>query len=222
MLYRSYIDKFTDEEIIKFANESHFFSEFTKKLGYKGNHRLGKNSRDAIKRKLTSLGIKFSDIYSKEIKKETIINYSRGESGKNSIKNGMLGEQNFVIDCINNDIIVSKPLNPNSIYDFVIDINSKLYKVQVKTSTSIKNNTTYFRTRCGKNGDKINYDIKDVDYFYLYSILRKKGFLVKNEGNSQSGYKIRFEKAQNNMKENIRYEEDYIFSKVIEEIKNQK
>lgn len=213
---RNYINNFTDDELITFAKESKFLSDFTRKIGYKGNNRLGANSRKLIKEKLNSLGINLTDCCKKNINEMSIKNYT-GFDGTKGLQDGFYAEQLFVLKCLEYNIIVSKPIQPTSSYDFIIDINNTLLKIQVKASSSIKSNTTYFRTRHGDAKD-IGYSTLECDYFFLYSIPRKKAFFIKNDNPGQSGYKIRFDRPQNNSSKKIRYEEDCLFDTVIKNI----
>ena len=55
----------------------------------------------------------------------------------NATQKGNYTEQLFILWCIQNSIPVSKPVYDNYPYDFVIDINNKLLKIQIKTSHNI-------------------------------------------------------------------------------------
>lgn len=50
------------------------------------------------------------------------------------LKNGYLSEQRFIVEAMENDVLVSKPITNTEIYDFVVDVNKSLYRVQVKKS----------------------------------------------------------------------------------------
>lgn len=64
-------------------------------------------------------------------------------------------------------IILSQPTNPSSRYDFIADINGKLYRIQCKTSCLLSNNRIQFSTK-SKNWNSGEYHsyLNDVDYFY--------------------------------------------------------
>ena len=51
----------------------------------------------------------------------------------NSHFKGEITEQQVAIEFLTLGYLVSKPLVQRSRYDFVVDINHKLYKIQVKT-----------------------------------------------------------------------------------------
>lgn len=64
-------------------------------------------------------------------------------------------------------IILSQPTNPSCRYDFVAEMNNKLYRIQCKTSILLSNNRIKFHTK-SKNwntGDYHSY-LNEIDYFY--------------------------------------------------------
>lgn len=52
----------------------------------------------------------------------------------NKTQKGDITEQKFILYCLENDIPISKPIGNNLPYDFIIEYNQKLLKIQVKTS----------------------------------------------------------------------------------------
>ena len=46
---------------------------------------------------------------------------------------GDITEYRFALYCMEHNIAISKPMNNNLPYDFIIEINRKLLKLQVKT-----------------------------------------------------------------------------------------
>lgn len=52
---------------------------------------------------------------------------------------GMVGEMTFVSMCYRFNLHCSKPLTDSSDYDFIVDNGKKLFKVQVKTISCIRN-----------------------------------------------------------------------------------
>ena len=87
----------------------------------------------------------------------------------NKTQIGDISEQKFVLYCLERDIPISKPIGNNLPYDFIIDLNNKLYRIQVKTAYAGKTNDTWiFNTRStSKNYNEVvnkNY-IGKIDYF---------------------------------------------------------
>jgi len=50
------------------------------------------------------------------------------------LKNGYVTEQKFIVEAMQHDLAVSRPITNTELYDFIIDTGDKLYKVQVKKS----------------------------------------------------------------------------------------
>ena len=87
----------------------------------------------------------------------------------NKTQIGDISEQKFVLYCLNHDVPILKPIGNNLPYDFIIDFNNQLYKIQVKTAYTVKTiNSWIFNTRStSKNYTEItnkNY-IGKIDYF---------------------------------------------------------
>lgn len=83
---------------------------------------------------------------------------------------GEVTEQQVATEFLKRGYLISKPLVQSSKYDFIVDINHKLYKIQVKTST-VRENGSYFdfatsishtNTRGTVN---LSYSDQDVDFF---------------------------------------------------------
>ena len=64
---------------------------------------------------------------------------------------------------------VSRPLLQSSKYDCIIDINGKLYKIQIKTARNKDNNSFVFNcksvTTTGKQSITATYTKDEIDYF---------------------------------------------------------
>ena len=59
---------------------------------------------------------------------------------------GEITEQQVVLEFLKLGIMVSKPLVQSSKYDYIVDINNKLYKIQIKTGTLKENSHIDFAT----------------------------------------------------------------------------
>jgi hypothetical protein len=71
------------------------------------------------------------------------------------------------------NIVISQPITPDSKYDYIADINNRLYRIQCKTSIlSEDENSITFRcvtTGRGTNGNYSHkYSKEDIDFFYTY------------------------------------------------------
>ena len=91
----------------------------------------------------------------------------------NSTQKGDITEYKFILYCLQKEIPINKPISNNLPYDFIIDFNNQLLKVQVKTARLISttNDTITFNTRsCSKNyNEVVSTDYKGkIDYFATY------------------------------------------------------
>ena len=74
---------------------------------------------------------------------------------------GEYAESLFTTYCIEKGYIVSKPFGHETRYDLVVDVNNKLQRVQVKS-------TEYIRSRDNELQVRVNYTVKEIDWFAIY------------------------------------------------------
>ena len=88
---------------------------------------------------------------------------------------GKLGEMAFEKDCYLKGFKISKACVEAYPYDYILDIEGKLYRIQVKTTINYDGDKYRFSTNKtslvhGK-WKSSKYTPEDVDYFYLYCLL---------------------------------------------------
>lgn len=120
-------------------------------------------------------------------------------------------------------IMVSTPYGQNSRYDFIIDVNNNLYRVQVKASKIDDDHSKFtFYTASshitGRGHHKKTYSSKEVDLFATYC----EGHvyiipILECEGKKQKT--LRFVPPKNNQKEGIYYAKDYELDLWLDSIK---
>ena len=99
---------------------------------------------------------------------------------------------------------VSIPFGEDSRYDFIADVNDKLYKIQCKTVRQSGSNTT--------NWSRTKYEPNEVDFFA--TSYNKKCYLVPlNECSNEKTLRIRLPK--NNQTKGISFLKDYELSEVL-------
>ena len=84
---------------------------------------------------------------------------------------GEIAEHLFVIECLKNKIEITKPLQQNPRYDFLIFKNGLWKKVQVKYASLNKNGRISVSKVKGQNGrDKnLTYQDEEIDYMFAYN-----------------------------------------------------
>lgn len=92
----------------------------------------------------------------------------------NKTQIGDISEQKFVLYCLEKDIPICKPIGNNLPYDFIIDYNNKLLKIQVKTAyKSSVQDVWIFNTRStSKNYTEVTtHNYTDlIDYFAVVNV----------------------------------------------------
>ena len=138
----------------------------------------------------------------------------------NTIK-GALTELQCQIDFLSAGILVSQPIVADSKYDFIVDINGKLFKVQCKSST-LSNDQTYIvmktKTTNIRTMKDSFYTKKDIDFFY--TCYEDKSYLVPVEIAGHGETRLRFSSSQPN-NPNIRWAIDYEFSQMLQKLKEE-
>ena len=139
---------------------------------------------------------------------------------ENTIK-GTLTELQCQKDFIQKGILVSQPIVQDSKYDFIIDLEGKLYRIQCKSSSlsadekfiSLKSKSTNIRTM------KDSYYTKnDIDFFYTCH--QGVSYLVPVEDAGKGQTRLRFVSDQPN-NPNIRWAKNYEFNLMLQKIKEE-
>ena len=136
----------------------------------------------------------------------------------NTVFIGDIGESMAQMKFIKENCIVSKPVSNNAKYDLIVEINQKLYRVQVKTTQFIKNGKMEFATKTTNysNGNWISnsYSTNEVDLFFLYCVENDWcGLFIPEENNIPQNLSIRIDPPKNNQTKGIRLINDYDFHK---------
>lgn len=118
---------------------------------------------------------------------------------------------------------VSIPYGDCAKYDFIVEIDNKLYKIQCKTS-SIQDDGVYkFATRSTQVGTTSTnvrtYTKNDIDYFA--TIIDGKCYIVPVEEASGKQKSLRFKPPKNGQKEGISFAKDYELLSQLEKLKEE-
>lgn len=139
----------------------------------------------------------------------------------NTKQRGMIGETRFLFKCTELGITVSQPFGDNAPYDFVIDVNGRLLKVQCKTLMLDKgtylldtSTTNFYNGKC-----KSVYHGEKVDLYYGYHPETRIEVLVDPKQYPKN-LRLRVEPPKNNQVVGIKWLKDFLFDNVIQEIMN--
>lgn len=147
----------------------------------------------------------------------------------NTVSLGDCGESYAIMQFIKKGAIVSKPLTNNVRYDLLVEINNKIYRVQVKTTTSIKDGKMEFATKTTNyvkgHWKSVAYSINEIDLFFLYCLENNWcGLFIPKDTIPQS-LTIRLIPPKNGQKVGIRlaneYEFDYQYGSLLTQLVEQ-
>lgn len=99
---------------------------------------------------------------------------------KNTKHIGDIGESAIIAEFVYFGIPVFIPFGDNNSADLIAEFNGKLQKVQIKTTSSIKNNRVQFKLNSRRYDTDHSYSEDEVDYFALFCVENKSCYLVKN------------------------------------------
>lgn len=139
---------------------------------------------------------------------------------ENTIK-GTLTELQCQKDFIQKGILISQPIVQDSKYDFIIDFNGWLYRIQCKSSSiSEDNNFITLKTKSTniRTMKDTYYTKKDIDFFYTY--YNGVSYLIPVEEAGRGETRLRFVSNQPN-NPNIRWAKDYEFNLMLQKIREE-
>ena len=134
---------------------------------------------------------------------------------------GDLVEAKFLALCIDHGITISKPFGDNARYDYIIDINGNLLRIQckhgrVKGDNLLANTCSYSPY---SNISRRSY-LGEADYFAIYSENLDKFYLVKIDNSTPVGnLSLRLYPTKNGQNKGISFAKDFEFDKVVSSIK---
>lgn len=141
----------------------------------------------------------------------------------NTVSIGDVGETYAIFEFTRHNAIISKPLTNNARYDLIVEVNHRIYRVQVKTTNCIKDGKMEFSTASTNyvkgNWDKNIYSTNEVDLIFLYCVENNWcGLLLPEENMFPKSVSIRLEPPKNNQKVGIRLADAYNFNKQFEKL----
>lgn len=133
---------------------------------------------------------------------------------------GEITEQQVAIEFLKLGYLVSKPLVQSSRYDFIADINHKLYKIQVKTGTLKEDSYIEFATSTSHTNTKgtlnLTYSADDVDYFA--TMYDGQCYFIPQEICGKRHQRLRLVPTKNGQTKGITFAKDYLLKDVLERL----
>lgn len=135
----------------------------------------------------------------------------------NSKQIGELSEAEILLRFLRKGISVSIPHGDNQRYDFIIDCDNKLYKIQVKTGR-INNDCVVFDTcssQIHRDNGKQGYR-GQIDYFAVYCPVIDKAYLISVNDVGERACRLRLQPTKNNNAKLVNFAVDHEFDLQLE------
>lgn len=137
-----------------------------------------------------------------------------------NIKKGLLTELRCEIDFTNLGFVVSKPITTDSRYDYIVDINGKLLRIQCKTGNAYDEEETAFSFQCCSSNWNTkslhSYSKEEIDYYYI--VFKDKSYLFPVELGNKKTKILRLSTKNKGNQCTITWAKDYEFTKIMEEL----
>lgn len=124
---------------------------------------------------------------------------------------GIIAETKFVFECSKLGITVSQPFGDNAPYDFIIDIEGVLSRVQVKTLRKLDSGVYTFKTHSSvAHRGRSNKSYKGlVDFYFAYNEEDDIYVFVPIDDTSDSDFRLRSVPSKNNQTSGVNWIKDY-------------
>lgn len=132
----------------------------------------------------------------------------------NSKDVGNLGEHIAIVECLRLGVQVSRPLGDNSRYDLILDVDNKLYSVQVKSNNQENKEYVEFLLY-SKNVLTQETSTYTVDLFILVDITNNLVFGIKNTVEYNKSLRLRYTKAQGSNTKSVKYAENFLLEDLL-------
>jgi len=107
-------------------------------------------------------------------------------SGKNSAhhqedttkRRGELAELAFTFKAARMGFGVAKPYGDSERYDFILDAGQRLWRTQVKSTTTILNGRYHVNSQRRTNGSAVAYDPSEIDFLVAHIIPEDAWFIL--------------------------------------------
>ena len=96
-------------------------------------------------------------------------------------RRGELSELAFVYKAASEGFAVAKPYGDSQRYDCILDNGHRLWRVQIKSSTCLRNGLYRVNACRDTSGGPVGYDASEIDFFAAYIIPEETWFILPVE-----------------------------------------
>lgn len=129
----------------------------------------------------------------------------------NSKQKGILTETQCLAEFSKLGLTVSIPYGDSARYDFILDYNNKLYRIQCKTSNEIGDGVYIFSCRSTTGNTSTvkrrSYDETQIDFFA--TIVENECYLIPVQETGSVSKTLRFKPVKTGQVKGITYAQDY-------------
>ena len=116
---------------------------------------------------------------------------------------------------------VSQPLVSDSRYDFIVDINNKLYRIQVKKSTERENGKYFdFATSTSHTNTQgtVNHSYSNQEIDYFATIYKNQCYIIAVDDCGCRQQRLRIEPPKNGNQRGSKMAQDYTLEKFLKKL----
>jgi hypothetical protein len=106
---------------------------------------------------------------------------SRIFAGLTSKQRGELAEMMFMVKAAQKGFATAKPYGDSRRYDFIVDVGRRLWRVQVKSSSSKDCGSYQVNLQRNLNGEVVEYDASEIDFVVAYVMPCDAWFVIPVE-----------------------------------------
>ena len=131
---------------------------------------------------------------------------------------GEITEQQVATEFLKLGILVSKPLVQSSRYDFIVDINHKLYKIQVKTGTFKEDAYLEFATSTSHTNTRgtVNHSYTENEIDYFATFYNNQCYIISVNECGSRNQRLRIKPPKNGNQRGSKMAENYTLEKFID------
>lgn len=138
----------------------------------------------------------------------------------NSKSKGIITEHKVISKLLELGYTVSHVIGDNSPYDIVLEIDSKLYKVQIKTARYYRGSIVFNTESCRINTKgfyKTNY-LNKCDFFVAWYPDKDKFYMLDVNKCARGNATLKDSEPKNNQKKNVMVAKEFELEKMLKEI----
>jgi PD-(D/E)XK endonuclease len=106
---------------------------------------------------------------------------ARSTHGMSSKQRGELAEMMFMVKATQKGFATAKPYGDSRRYDFILDTGSRLWRVQVKSSSAQQYGSYMVNLQRNANGEVVFYDASEIDFVVAFVFPCEAWFVIPVE-----------------------------------------